>query len=85
MRPNRSITCSTTELTDSSLVTSRSRYVATLARLSREVLRLVPTTSKPAPTRASAAALPMPEDAPVTSATGRVAVIMHSLLIGLRS
>ena len=45
------------------------------------MLRLVPITSKPASTSASAAAFPMPEDAPVTSATGRVVVIMDSCLI----
>jgi hypothetical protein len=42
----------------------------------REVLRLVPTTWNPAAASASVAALPMPEDAPVTSATGRAAAIM---------
>ena len=41
-----------------------------------EVFRLVPTTSKPASTSASAAAFPIPEDAPVTSATGRFVDIM---------
>ena len=78
MRPNRSITCWTTVLTESSLVTSRSRNVTPSRGFSREVLRLVPITWNPAPTRASEAAFPIPEDAPVTSATGRVVVITDS-------
>ena len=78
MRPNRPITCWTTVLADSSLVTSRSRNVTPSRGVTREVLRLVPITWKPAAASASAAALPMPEDAPVTSATGRVAVIRDS-------
>jgi hypothetical protein len=41
-------------------------------------LRAVQITSKPAPASAIAAALPMPEDAPVTSATFRVAVMTGS-------
>ena len=78
MRPNRSITCWTTVLADSSPVTSRSRNVTRSRGVTREVLRLVPITWKPDAASASAAAVPMPEDAPVTSATGRVAVIRDS-------
>ena len=85
IRPNRSITCWTTVATDSSLVTSRSRNVTPWGGVTREVSRLVPTTWKPGAASASAAACPMPEEAPVTSATGRVAVILDSLLIRLRS
>jgi hypothetical protein len=76
--PNRSITRWTTVLADSSLVTSRSRNVTPSRGVTPEAFRLVPITSKPAAASASAAALPMPEDAPVTSATGWVAVIMDS-------
>src|SRR5437588_6978084 len=75
-RPNRSITRRTTVLTDSSLVTSRSRSVTPLRWVAPDAVRLVPTTSKPASTSASEAAFPMPEDAPVTSATGLAAVIV---------
>src|SRR5207248_5924168 len=58
--------------TDSLLVTSRSRSVTpSWWVVAPEAFRLVPTTSKPASTSASAAASPIPEDAPVTSATGR--------------
>ena len=78
IRPNRSITCWTAAVTESSLATSRSRNVTPSSGVTREVSRLVPTTSKPASTSASAASFPMPEDAPVTSATGRFVVIMHS-------
>ena len=45
------------------------------------MFRLVPTTSKPASTSASAAAFPIPEDAPVTSATGRFVDIMTPLVL----
>src|SRR5215217_8237952 len=83
-RPNRSITCRTSVLTDSSLVTSRSWNVTPSRSVRPDACRLVPTTSKPASTNARAAACPMPEDAPVTSATGRVVVIMASS-IGLRA
>ena len=80
IRPNRSITCWTTVLADSSLATSRSRNITPSRGVTLEAFRLVPTTSKPASTSASAAAFPIPEDAPVTSATGRAVVIMtHAL------
>ena len=46
-----------------------------------DVFRLVPITSKPAWASATAAALPMPEDAPVTSATGLADVIGDSLAL----
>jgi hypothetical protein len=49
------------------------------------VLRPVPITWKPAAAKAIAAALPMPEEAPVTSATCGVAVIMSSGSFRLRS
>jgi hypothetical protein len=78
MRPNRPVTCRATALAGSSLVTSRSRNITPSRGVTREVLRLVPVTWKPAAASASAAALPMPEDAAVTSATGRVAVIRDS-------
>ena len=78
MRPNRSITRPTAVATDSSLVTSRSSSVTPRAGVAREASRLVPMTSKPAATSASAVALPMPEDAPVTRATGCVAFIRAS-------
>src|SRR5947209_10303985 len=74
-RPNRSITRRTSVLTDSSLVTLRSRNVTPSRWVTSDEFRLVPTTSKPASTSASEAALPMPADAPVTSATGLVFVI----------
>jgi hypothetical protein len=44
--------------------------------VTREVSRLVPITWKPASASAVAAASPMPEDAPVTSATGCDAFII---------
>src|SRR4051812_37888712 len=50
-RPKRSSTRSTTLATDSSLVTSRSRYVTPLSGAVREVSRFVPTTVKPASAR----------------------------------
>ena len=75
-RPNWSITRPTAVLTDSSLVMSRSRNVTPSSGATPDVFRLVPTTSNPATTRAAAAALPMPEDAPVTSATGLAAVVI---------
>jgi hypothetical protein len=78
MRPNRSITRRAAVLAGSLAVASRSRNVTPPRGVTREVLRLVPITWKPAAASASAAALPMPEDAPVTSATGRVAVIRNS-------
>src|SRR3954452_4193733 len=85
IRPNRSITCWTTLLTDSSLVTSRARNVTPPPGVLPDTFRLVPTTSNPASARASAVALPRPEDAPVTSATGRFDVITDSLGFELRS
>src|SRR6185312_9585861 len=84
-RPKRAITCPTTLLTDSSLVTSRSSNVTPSPGATREVWRLVPITRKPASASASVAALPMPDDAPVTSATGRGAVITSSQNLELRS
>src|SRR4051794_21359552 len=78
IRPNRSITCWTTAVTDLSLTTSRSKNVTPRSGATREVSRPVPATSKPAATSASAVCLPMPEEAPVTRATGRFVVIMHS-------
>ena len=78
MRPDRPITCWTAVPAGSSPVTSRSRNVTPSRGVTREVLRLVPVTWKPAAASASAAASPMPEDAPVTSAAGRVAVIRDS-------
>src|SRR5206468_5610437 len=83
MRPNLSITCPTAVATDSSLVTSRSTSVTPRAGVAREASRLVPTTSKPAATSAAAVALPMPDDAPVTRATGCVAFII--CLLGILS
>jgi hypothetical protein len=44
--------------------------------VTREVSGLVPTTPNPAATSASAVSYPMPDDAPVTSATGRSVVNM---------
>ncbi|HYX60302.1 MAG TPA: hypothetical protein VE888_15020 [Streptosporangiaceae bacterium] len=70
IRPNRAITCPTTAAADSSLVTSRSRNVTPSRGVTREASRLVPATWKPTPASASVAACPMPEEAPVTSATG---------------
>lgn len=78
IRPNRSIICWTAAVAEVSLATSRSRKVTPSNRTTREASRLVPTTSKPALTRASTASFPMPEDAPVTRATGRAVVIMNS-------
>ena len=69
-RPYRSITRPTTELTDSSLATSRSRNLTPSRWVTPAVFRLVPTTSKPTSASARAAAFPMPDEAPVTSATG---------------
>ena len=80
-RPNRSITRPTVMLTDSSLVTSRSRNVTSSIGATLEVFRLVPTTSNPASTNTSAAAFPMPEEAPVTSAAGLAVVMVDSLLL----
>src|SRR5437667_180723 len=80
-RPNRSITRRTTALTDSSLVTSRSRNVTPSRWATPDAFRLVPTTSKPASTSASDAAFPIPEDAPVTSATGLAVFIATPFLI----
>src|SRR6266540_1339034 len=79
MRPNRSITSSTAAVAESSLATSRSRYVTPGGGVSSEVLRPVPITSKPAATKARAVSLPIPDEAPVTSATGRVVAITNSL------
>src|SRR6266568_3074902 len=76
--PNRSITCPTTAWTDAPLATSRSRNPTPSAGVTFAAFRLVPTTSKPASASARAAALPIPEDAPVTRATGRFVVIMNS-------
>lgn len=70
MRPNRSITSATAAVAESSSATSRSRYVTPAGGVSPEVLRLVPITSKPAEARARAVSLPIPDVAPVTSATG---------------
>src|ERR1044072_5807471 len=42
------------------------------------VTGLSPATSKPAPTSASGVRFPIPDEAPVTSATGRLFVIPHS-------
>jgi hypothetical protein len=84
IRPNRSITCSTAAATESSLPTSRARNVTPSRRSALDVFRLVPTVSKPAAASARAAAFPIPVDAPVTSATGRVVVvIVASRPIGL--
>ena len=47
--------------------------------VTREAVRLVPTTLKPRSTNASAAALPIPEEAPVTSATGCVVIVAPRL------
>src|SRR3954454_12683648 len=76
MRPNRSITCPTAVATESSLVTSRSTSVTPRPGVAREASRLGATTSNPASTSATAVALPMPDDAPVTRATGCVAFII---------
>ena len=76
--PDRSITCPTAAWTDASLATSRSRNLTPSTGVTLAVFRLVPATSKPASASARAAALPIPEDAPVTSATGRFVVIMNS-------
>ena len=85
MLPDRSITCPTTAATD---VAGHVQVEVSHpgGRGDLAVLRPVPTTSKPAlGERDRAAALPIPEDAPVTSAARRFVVIMGSCLIGLRS
>ena len=76
--PDRPITCRATAPAGSSPVTSRPGNVTPSRGVTREVLRLVPATWKPAAASASAAASPMPEDTPVTSAAGRVAVSRDS-------
>jgi hypothetical protein len=53
-----------------SLATSRSTIVTPSTGATFEALRLVPTTTNPFSTSAAAVAAPMPEDAPVTRATG---------------
>ena len=58
IRPNRSITCWTTVLADSSLATSRSRNITPSRWVIFEVFRLVPTTSKPASTSGERSRLP---------------------------
>ena len=79
MRPNRSIT--SLDRGGDRVVTGHVEVEErhTASGVTREVLRPVPTTSKPAATNARAVSLPMPEDAPVTSATGRFVVITNSL------
>src|SRR5687768_2202583 len=82
IRPNRSITSSTRERTDSSPATSRSRNVTPASGSAFAALRLVPTTAKPASARASAAARPIPEEAPVTRATGgAVCMVVPSVVV----
>jgi hypothetical protein len=78
IRSNRSMTCCTALATDASSATSRSTNVIPGGGVTFAALRLVPTTSKPASTSAMEVALPMPEEAPVTRATGRVVVISNS-------
>jgi hypothetical protein len=71
IRPNRSMTWATTALTDLSRVTSRSRNTTAWCGAALAASLLVPTTRNPASDSAIAAARPIPEEAPVTSATGR--------------
>src|SRR5436309_216860 len=82
MRPNRSITCWMTAVTEASSETSRSRSVTPLGGPGmRATLRPVPITSNPASASALAAALPIPEVAPVTSATGVVVIVFSSSVL----
>src|SRR5215211_1564 len=76
IRPDRSSTSRTTPSTDPSSVTSSGRNTTPPRSSPAAALRLVPYTVNPAPTSARAAASPIPADAPVTSATGRVSRAM---------
>src|SRR5215211_5188777 len=72
IRPDRSSTSRTTPSTDPSSVTSSGRNTTPPRSSPAAARRLVPYTVNPAPTSARAADSPIPADAPVTSATGRV-------------
>src|SRR5215211_2263327 len=76
MRPDRSSSSRTTPATDPSSVTSSGRNTTPPRFSPAAAFRLVPYTVNPAPTSARAAASPIPTDAPVTSATGRVSTAM---------
>src|SRR5215213_9663543 len=82
MRPDRSSSSRTTPATDPSSVTSSGRNTTPPRFSPAAAFRLVPYTVNPAPTSARAAASPIPADAPVTSATGRVSRAMTSPSFG---
>ena len=87
MRPDRSSTSRTAPAADWSSVTSSGRNTTPSRSSPAIARRLVPYTVNPAASSACAAASPIPDDAPVTSATRSVstAMITPSLAITLRS